>query len=310
MSSTLPQLHTDRCPHLPGTPTTFLGHPAWATGPGCAASRVLRTTPHPTLVTLRPTGQLAVTPHDADTPHPLITTATTGRGEPNPTPLPLRRVFDPLGVVAWYRNPSLWDAIAAAIIRDAHRTKAPTIYQALCRTAGRRVASADRCHPHRLFPTPEVFAHNTTPGSGASKACRVTPRLYTAAHDWLTHGTTWPSLQPAELVATLQHRDYLGAWAARVAVADWSGDYSHYPYAALPFRYVLSRAAPSLTWPDTALEFAAQWRDLAGERLSALTVLTLAWRAGVTRPCRMPAACPSRNEVSGRPTTVTPGAAR
>lgn len=69
----------------------------------------------------------------------------------------------------------------------------------------------------------------------------------------------------------------IGPWTAGAAVADLTNDYSLYPFADLAVRTWAQRLAPGRTWPTTEPEFAAVWQRLAGEQLSAWTLLTLAW---------------------------------
>jgi DNA-3-methyladenine glycosylase II len=71
----------------------------------------------------------------------------------------------------------------------------------------------------------------------------------------------------------------IGPWTAGATVADLTNDYALYPFADLAVRTWVKRLAPGRLWPDSEPEFARLWAELAGEQLSAWTLLTLAWGA-------------------------------
>jgi DNA-3-methyladenine glycosylase II len=98
-----------------------------------------------------------------------------------------------------------------------------------------------------------------------------------AAEAYREFGEKWRELEPAVLVDALQVVPRIGPWTARAAVADWANDWALYPYADLAVRTWARRAAPSYDWPADEPTFGQIWRTLAGDQLSSLTLLTLAW---------------------------------
>jgi DNA-3-methyladenine glycosylase II len=182
-----------------------------------------------------------------------------------------------LGSVARFRNFDLWDAIGTAIIRQVIRAAhAKKLYRAFCDAYGERVRlpSGD---VYCLFPTPEIaFGLDSDQFSAIGMAFKRPP-LLAAAQAYLEHGAKWRDLPPTVLIGELQTVPRIGQWTAHAAVADWSNDWSLYPYADLAVRTWAKRAAPAFTWPDDEPTFGALWRALACEHLSSLTLLTLAW---------------------------------
>jgi DNA-3-methyladenine glycosylase II len=101
--------------------------------------------------------------------------------------------------------------------------------------------------------------------------------MQAAAQAYIDRRNLWHDLEPTDLIEELQTVPRIGPWTARAAVADWSNDWSLYPYADLAVRTWAKRAAPSYAWPPDEPAFEKVWRSLAGDHLSSLTLLTLAW---------------------------------
>jgi DNA-3-methyladenine glycosylase II len=130
---------------------------------------------------------------------------------------------------------------------------------------------------YALFPAPEiVLGLSDNQFSSIGMAFKRRP-LKAAAEAYLEHGAKWRELAPDTLIAELQIVPRIGPWTAHAAVADWSNDWSLYPYADLAVRTWAKRAAPSRDWPADEPAFGQAWRALAGEHLCSLTLLTLAW---------------------------------
>jgi DNA-3-methyladenine glycosylase II len=182
-----------------------------------------------------------------------------------------------LGKVARFRNPSLWDALATAIIRQVIRAaQAKKLYRAFCDAYGQQVVlpGGRSC---ATFPTPRaVLDLSAEQFVSIGMAFKRRP-LQRAAEAFLSYGEAWTQLSPAVLAKELQAVPGIGAWTAGAAVADWSNDWSLYPYADLAVRTWAKRAAPSLSWPNDEPAFEQMWNALAGDQLSTLTLLTLAW---------------------------------
>jgi DNA-3-methyladenine glycosylase II len=182
-----------------------------------------------------------------------------------------------LGTVVRFRNADLWDAIGTAIIRQVIRAgQSKKLYRAFCGAYGEQVELPDG-GTYALFPSPEiVMGLESDQFSSIGMAFKHRP-LTAAAEAYLEHGAKWRELSPTTLIDELQIVPRIGPWTAHAAVADWSNDWALYPYADLAVRTWAMRAAPSYEWPTDEAAFGRAWRTLAGDQLSALTLLTLAW---------------------------------
>ena len=182
-----------------------------------------------------------------------------------------------LGAVGRLRNPSLWEAVATAILRQVIQAgQSKRLFRLLSATHGERVPLPDG-DTYALFPTPETILDLPDEEFSALGLAFKREPLRAAARALLDHGDTWTTLAPADLLTALQSIPRVGPWTAGAAVADATGDWSLYPYGDLAVRTWAGRAAPSHTWFDTEAAFTVQWRHLADEHLSPLTLLTLAW---------------------------------
>jgi DNA-3-methyladenine glycosylase II len=182
-----------------------------------------------------------------------------------------------LGFVVRFRNSDLWDAVGTAIIRQVIRAgQSKKLYRTFCEAHGERVELPDG-GTYALFPTPEtVLDLKSDQFSSIGMAFKRRP-LTAAAEAYLEHGAQWRELSPHALVDALQVVPRIGPWTAHAAVADWSNDWALYPYGDLAVRTWAMRAAPSYEWPTDEAAFGRVWRTLAGDYLSVLTLLTLAW---------------------------------
>jgi DNA-3-methyladenine glycosylase II len=182
-----------------------------------------------------------------------------------------------LGAVARFRNANLWDAVGTAIIRQVIRAaQAKKLYRAFCETYGERVTLSNG-GSYPLFPAPEEVLGLSDEQFASVGMAFKRGALRNAANAYLEHGEKWRELTPLALTHELQSVPRIGPWTAHAAVADYSNDWSLYPYADLAVRTWAKRAAPSYAWPDDEPSFGRTWRALAGEHLSSLTLLTLAW---------------------------------
>jgi len=182
-----------------------------------------------------------------------------------------------LGAVLRFRNPDPWDAIGTAIIRQVIRAgQSKKLYRAFCEAYGERIELPDG-GTFALFPTPEVvLGLENDQFSSIGMAFKRRP-LMAAAAAYLEQRTKWRELTPHALIHELQTVPRIGPWTAHAAIADWSNDWSLYPYAELAVRTWATRAAPSYDWPNDEPTFGRIWRALAGDHLSSLTLLTHAW---------------------------------
>jgi DNA-3-methyladenine glycosylase II len=209
-------------------------------------------------------------------PTPTFFTFPTGAGRNVPQ---LCGALMSLGSVARFRTPDLWDAIGTAIIRQVIRAgHAKRLYRAFCDAYGERCGGANQ-ETYALFPTPETVLDLSDTQFSAVGLTFKRRALRTAAEAYLKHTMQWRDLPPAVLVRELQQVPRIGAWTAGATVADFSNDFTHYPYADLAIRTWANRAAPSYSWPDDELAFARCWTALAGDQVGSLTLFTLAWGA-------------------------------
>jgi DNA-3-methyladenine glycosylase II len=182
-----------------------------------------------------------------------------------------------LGTVVRFRNADLWDAIGTAIIRQVIRAgQSKKLYRAFCEAYGERVELPDG-GTFALFPSPKsVLGLESGDFASIGMAFKRRP-LIAAAEAYLEYGPEWRELSPHALVEALQVVPRIGPWTARATVADWSNDWTLYPYDDLAVRTWATRAAPSYSWPADEAAFRRVWRTVAGDHLSTVTLLTLAW---------------------------------
>lgn len=191
--------------------------------------------------------------------------------------LPLKHA----GVVVRVANPSLWDAIATAIVRQVIRAaNARALYQSFGRATGAAIGSGGV--ELMWAPTPDAVLRMSESEFARLRMTFQRKKLVAAAAAFIEHGERWSMLRGsadgrAELVDALVSVPGIGAWTAGAAVADYTNDFSLYPSSDLAVRTWAQRMAPEFKWPDTEPEFAAAWREIAGDQLSQWTILTLAW---------------------------------
>lgn len=181
-----------------------------------------------------------------------------------------------LGPVARFANPSLWDAIATAVIRQVVRAdQARVQYRALCEAHGAEVRCGDLAG--RLLPSPETVLGLSDARFKTLGLAFKREALRAAAEAFLEDGTVWALLPAGELAAVLPSVHRIGLWTAGAAAADWSNDFSLYPYGDLAVRTWATRAVPGAGWPGSEPGFRACWEQATGPHLADITLLTLAW---------------------------------
>ncbi|MER6249806.1 hypothetical protein ABT224_00180 [Streptomyces sp. NPDC001584] len=191
-----------------------------------------------------------------------------------------------LGTVARLTNPSLWDAITTALLRQVigapqARKKHRAYYAAYGRTFDTPAG------PLPIAPAPEVVLEVSDEGFAAI-GCKFNAKgLRAAATAYLDRGDHWTTLGADSLIKELVEVPFIGPWTAATAAADFTGDHAIYPHGDLAVRTWAGRAAPGLALPNTEREFEAMWRRWAPARttLHALTLFTLTWgsHARITR---------------------------
>ncbi|WP_330230829.1 hypothetical protein OHA40_33665 [Nocardia sp. NBC_00508] len=185
------------------------------------------------------------------------------------------------GPVARLANPNFWDALATAIMRQVIRAgQARKLYALFSRTHGQPVSHGDTTA--WLFPEPQKILELSDQAFSELGVAFKRSALQAAARAYLEYGDAWTAMARSTpdrlaLIAALQAVPRIGPWTAGAAVADFTNDFSVYPYADLAVRTWARRLSPKRMWHDDEPGFAAQWRELAGKQLSAWTLLTLAW---------------------------------
>lgn len=122
-------------------------HPAWTTTPGGTLARLMATDSGMWLASFtRPDGLTLNNVTGTDDTKP--TTAITGADElPAGLPSHLGHPLAALGVVMRVPNPSLWDAINTAILRQVVRAaQARKVYRAWCQTHGTTLVTRGSHH--------------------------------------------------------------------------------------------------------------------------------------------------------------------
>ncbi|WP_435107138.1 hypothetical protein [Nocardiopsis synnemataformans] len=190
------------------------------------------------------------------------------------TPSELRSTLVGQGPVQRLRNPDLWDALATAIIRQVIRAdQARLMYQRVSKAFG--APAEEGPHP---FPTPRtVLALRESDFAELGMKFKARP-LTAAAQAFIELGDRWAELPPEDLVAEVQAVPRIGPWTAGAALADYTGDFSFYPYGDMAVRKWAADSVPGFNWPTDELSFARLWRTFVttSSELSTLTVLTLA----------------------------------
>ncbi|MEU3982786.1 hypothetical protein AB0F77_22260 [Streptomyces sp. NPDC026672] len=194
---------------------------------------------------------------------------------PDTVPAALRAGLDGLGASRRLTNPSLWDAITTAVLRQVVRAaQARKLYRVWCETYGAVVGT-----PHgelALAPTAEqVLALDEGQFAAVGARFHRTALLAAAAY-YERHAAQWQGMDAAGLVTALSGIPRVGPWTASAAAADFTGDFSVYPHDDLAVRTWAARIAPDHPWPGAKdKRFGPLWAGMAGPDRTALHTLTL-----------------------------------
>ena len=197
---------------------------------------------------------------------------------PTTMPRALADALTGIGTVGRFATPSLWDAIATAIIRQVIRAdQARLQHQRFRRQYGPSIQAATGL----LYglPRPETVANLGKEDFGRLGMAFKADALRNAAIAYLDHCNKWKELTPSRLMDELQSVPRIGPWTAGAAVADYTHDWSLYPCGDLAVRTWACTAAPEADWPTAEPDFAARWRQAMGNQLGLATLFTLAWGA-------------------------------
>ncbi|MFC9432464.1 hypothetical protein [Nocardia sp. NPDC057030] len=182
------------------------------------------------------------------------------------------------GTVVRVANPSLWDALATAIMRQVIQAgHARDRYTRFCTAYGEPVPSAEHEVTAWLFPDPDRILRLSDSDFRHVGAAFPMPVLREAARAYLDHGDEWHEVAAVDLVSLLQRVPRIGPWTAKAAMADYTNDFALYPYTDHAVQTWARALNPARDWPETASAFGAAWEQVAGDHVSAWTLLTLAW---------------------------------
>lgn len=188
-----------------------------------------------------------------------------------------------LGTVARLTNPSLWDAITTALLRQVVRAgQAKKVYRDYCAAYGRTIETF--AGSSALVPDADTVLSLTDRQFTAVGAAFNRTALRAAAEAYLGNGERWRTLEADRLTKDLIEVPRIGPWTAAAASADYTGDFSVYPHGDLAVRTWARKAAPaSLELPSTEREFEGLWHRWAPDShvLHALTLFTLTWGSHV-----------------------------
>ncbi|MCC9311146.1 hypothetical protein LN042_29485 [Kitasatospora sp. RB6PN24] len=259
-------------------PTSVLvvDHPAWETVGG-TASRIMRSPTGTWLATWGKTG-LSLSCLDGSEDTKPQSDEITAAELPEATDCNLAAALADLGTVVRLPNPSLWDAITTAVLRQVVRAaQARALYHRWCAAYGTGYDTP--VGRLAVVPGPESVLALSEEAFKAVGAAFHRTALQAAAAAYLEGNTAWSALDPAHLVDALDTIPRIGPWTASAATADFTGDFSVYPHGDLAVRTWAKRAAPDVAWPTTDKAFCDVWTRTAenARQLHALTLLTLAW---------------------------------
>ncbi|MCZ0980299.1 hypothetical protein O1L60_18430 [Streptomyces diastatochromogenes] len=251
------------------TTLVTVDHPAWNPTPTGGQARVVEHRGNVWLALWdRRNEHLALRPVTGDTaaePPPVAYTSPIELPVAPEEAVPLLDELVRLGTVARLTNPSLWDAIVAAVLRRAGEAGQARQRDHAFRAAyGRGFATP--AGELALVPTPEVVLALSDDGFAAAGAAYGGEALRLAAGAYLERGERWSGLAPEELAGELGEIPRLGPSAAAAAAADFTGDFSVSPYGDLALR-------------NSGREVEALWRRWTPTRAQrhALALFTLAY---------------------------------
>ncbi|WP_280883333.1 hypothetical protein [Streptomyces pseudovenezuelae] len=200
---------------------------------------------------------------------------------PAAVPAALREPLTELGVSQRLANPWLWDAITIAVLRQGvHPDRAVRLYHTWCAAYGINVEGP--FGPVYLAPDHSAVLGMPRSSFAVAGVQFHYNALTSAASLYQQHHLEMQRLDAAALADALMSLPHLEPWTARVAAADFTGDFSIYPYDDLAVRSRAADIAPDYSWParkDDA--FGALWTGWCGDDSTArhtLTLSTLTWR--------------------------------
>lgn len=266
---------------MPRTHFLAADHPAWvdrADLPVGAKARVVRCDDAIWAAGFSPAHGLELSCVSGEEGAKPVVHTTVADDLPAAAPAALTAPLRAMGWATRIPNPSLWDAVSTAVLRQViQAAQARKVYRAWCSAYGTAVETA--YGPLAVGPAPERVLELSEAQFKAVGAAFHRTALQAAAAAYLRHAPRWASLAPADLAAALDDVPRIGPWTAAAAASDYTGEFAAYPHDDLAVRTWAARIAPDYPWPDDARAFGALWRGWAANarELHALTLLTLAW---------------------------------
>lgn len=173
-------------------------------------------------------------------------------------------------------SPSLFEAVAKAVIRQVVRADhAKRVLHKFVARFGDQVSGDPSM---KLFPTPvEIMQTHISELREVGLGFKSQIMHHVAAA-FLTrpleeHVIAAANGDAIELLSTI---DGIGDWSARIALCDFRGDWSVYPFGDLAIRTWAPRLCPKQTWPSLPHEFEAAWRETYRENAGLMACWLLA----------------------------------
>ncbi|MGW1728887.1 hypothetical protein ACWCQK_39235 [Streptomyces sp. NPDC002306] len=249
-------------------------HPAWQTGKDEQHVRAVRTTSGTWTLSFGRQGLHLTCVQGTEDMKPTFVTTDPAR-LPAAAPAPLRDGLRQLGTTQRLANPSLWDAITTAILRQVVRAdQARKLYRTWCSTYGTTVQGP--LGVLTLAPTAGAVLDLTEQQFADVGARFHRTALQAAAAHYESHHSQWEQLDTGELAVALTRIPRIGPWTAAAAATDFTGDFSIYPHDDLAVRTWAAQIAPQHPWPGKKDKtFGPMWTSWAAADRTALHTLTL-----------------------------------
>ena len=180
------------------------------------------------------------------------------------------------GRVARLSNLSLWTAIGTSVIRQVIRAgHARKMYETFCREYGDHILINSEI-TYYFFPSPEKCLEISDDEFAKLGMSFKKKALRCVAEAYINNKNAWIKMDGDTLIRELMGVKQIGDWTARATTADWTNDWSFYPHSDLAIRTYARKILPLIEWHDDPSSFSEQWRGLAQDQLSSLTLLTIA----------------------------------
>ncbi|MFE9559040.1 hypothetical protein ACFYOD_37040 [Streptomyces sp. NPDC006703] len=250
-------------------------HPAWHEAGDGSRTRAVQTASGIWIVSWNQDGLHLSCVQGTEDVKPVFVT-TDPAVLPASVPTALKAGLNDLGISQRLANPSLWDAITTAILRQVVRAEqARKLYRAWCTAYGPTVPFA---HGElTVAPGTQQVLALADDQFAAVGAKFHRSALQAAARHYEQDAAKWQQLGASDLAVALTRIPRIGPWTAAAAAADYTGDFSIYPHDDLAVRTWAAKIAPDHAWPDKKDKaFGPMWLALAGPDRTALHTLTLA----------------------------------